>query len=142
MTIQFGGFAEFDTDAAIEAETGIDLKFESGEVITILRAGGANKKYSRTLQRLMKPVARRIENKTITVDESDALMAKVYAQSVVVGWDGVIDINGSDVACTPENVEALFMAKRDLFREVQSVANSLEAFRRDQLEQDAEVLGN
>ena len=140
--IEFGGFNEYDTDALIEAEKGIDLKFDSGEVITVLRAGGANKNYTRTLQRLMRPHQRKIENKTMSIDESDALMAKVYAQSVLIGWDGVVDAKGKAVEFTQGNAEALLMQKRDLFREIQSYANSLEAFRKDQLEEVAEDLGN
>lgn len=142
MSIQFGGFSDYDTDSDIESVKGVDLKFETGETITVLRAGGANKKYSRTLQKLSRPVKRRIDNGSITMEESEALMIKVFAQSVVIDWAGVVDIDGNEVPCTPLNVEALFTQKRDLFREVQNFASSIESFRKQELEEAAEELGN
>jgi len=67
----------FETDASVERE-GIWVEYAPGVEIRIARAGGSNKRFAKTMQRLAKPHRRAIQ--TESVDED------VLKELVSVSW--------------------------------------------------------
>lgn len=126
----------FETDAEVEKEKGIDIDYGSFQ-ITILRAGGANKKYANVLNAKIQPVRRRMQNGSLSDDESSKIYAEVYADSIITGWKGVKDRKGKAIPYTRENVIKLLLDLPELFRDIEARANSFANFRKEDMEEDA-----
>lgn len=127
-------FSAFKTNKNIE-KVGVTLKYDEGTSITIARAGGANDRYRKVLDVVMKPYQRQIQTDTLSRSVADALMAEVFAKSVVIGWEGV-DFPESELGpaienavFTVDNCIRLFKELPDLFADIQQQANSSALFR-------------
>jgi len=64
-------------------------------------------------------------------------MAEVYAETVLLGWTGVADENGTPLPFTKENCVKLLTDLPDLFRDIQEQAQRVANFRAADLEADA-----
>jgi hypothetical protein len=127
---------KFGTDHDLEAEAGIDIDFGDGAVVTIRRAGGANKKYSNTARRVFKPHRQQIEADTISEEKLVGLLARIYAEAVILDWRGVT-IGGKEVPFEREAVIEALVAFPEFFNAIRNEAESAAAFRREELEADA-----
>ena len=105
--------------------------------IRIARAGGANIRYTKLLEAAIKPYRRQLQNETMDNGVAEDITMRVYAQSVVLGWEGVEDENGNDMEFTVENCMKLFKDLPDLWADIQSQATRAALFRQDILEADA-----
>lgn len=139
---KFSGFEEYRTDPDYEAGQGIDLKFPGGVIITIHRAGGANKKYNRTRDRVFKPYRRKLQNGTMGLDEMDDLMKDIYAESVIIGWEGVKGEDGAIVPFSKQSARDLLDELPAVWEEIQEAADRLGNFQAVRRAEDAETLGN
>lgn len=132
-----GLYAQFQTNPDVE-RTGIELEYRTGPktaaVIRIARAGGGNTKYNRALDAKTKPYRRQIQTDTIEPAQLDAIMREVYADSVVLGWTGVTGPDGKELPFTRDNCVKLFTDLPDLFADVQTQAQKVSLFRKQQLE--------
>jgi len=134
----------FETDNNLETK-GIVLDYGEGVEITVARAGGANKKFTKALARLTKPHRVAIRNETMHEDASSRLLHTAYAETVVLGWKGVTkDIITQDdadatqeLAFTKDNIIAVFKALPDLFADVATMSQNISLYRNEQLELDA-----
>lgn len=131
-------FKQFKTNGNLEI-SGVDLNYgdnDSGNpiLIKVARAGGANKNFQRVLQELSRPHKRAIATDSINPDVSEAIMRKVYARTVVLGWEGVEDEQGNPIPFNVENAEQLFADLPDLFADLREQANSIAIFRADVLD--------
>lgn len=125
----------FGTDKSLECK-GIVLDY--GDVkVTIARAGGANKRYTKTLERISRPVRRAIQTETLGDKASDAILYRTYAESVVLGWEGVKDDDGKDIPYSVDACIAFFEAAPDFFTEIRTQADKASLFRAVDLERDA-----
>jgi hypothetical protein len=132
----------YATDAALEAEDGVVLDYGDAGRIRIHRAGGANRRFGRALDAKLRPYRRQVEAGTLDESVASRLMAEVYAESVVVGWDGVRGPDGEEMAFTKANVVRLLTDLPELFRDVQLQATTIGNFRRQSVREAAETLGN
>ena len=126
----------FKTDEKFEVEQGVTLDY--GEFkIRIARAGGANKRFGKLLNTRLKPHRRQME--TDTMDEKVALkiMIETYADTIVLGWEGVKDETGKIMVYSKENVIKLFTDLPELFRDVQRQADNVALFRAEELAEDS-----
>jgi len=140
-------YKQFKTDKSIET-AGVWLEYGENAQgkpvrIRIARAGGANEQFSKTLDRLTKPVRRAIQTETLSQKQGRKMMIEAYAQSVVLGWENV-DIeeseNGPEIKNAPftkENVIRLFTDLPDLFDDIQEQARKSALFQEDILEVSA-----
>ena len=140
-------YKQFKTDKSIET-AGVWLEYGENAQgkpvrIRIARAGGANEQFSKTLDRLTKPVRRAIQTETLSQKLGRKMMIEAYAQSVVLGWENV-DIeeseNGPEIKNAPftkENVIRLFTDLPDLFDDIQEQARKSSLFLEDILEVSA-----
>jgi hypothetical protein len=132
---------QFKTDRSAETD-GVVLDYGDGVWIRIARAGGANKKYLRALERLGRKYRRQIQLETLPEEVARKLFRETYAETVVLGWGGItqedIGSEGDEpVEFTKANCVALFENLPDLFLDVQSQAQNMALFRAELDEDDA-----
>jgi hypothetical protein len=145
----------FKTDASLEKK-GIILDYGKTR-IRIARAGGANKRFAKTLERLSKPYRRAIQTETLDTDLGNEVLHQVYAEAVILGWEentGVSDegektwtsgINPEDAGVESEdllpvnreNILKVFKNLPDLFTDIQQQSQKVALFRQDVMETDA-----
>jgi hypothetical protein len=100
--------------------------------IRIARAGGANKGFALRHEVLTKPYRRLIQADQMDKDVMEGIMRKLYAETVVKAWRGVLDDDGNEIPFSVEAVVEQFEAYPDLFADV--VDNSMKtALYRDEV---------
>ena len=134
-------YKQFATDKNVERD-GVVLSYGKNSKnkdinIRIARAGGANIRYTKLLEAAIKPYRRQLQNEIMDNGVAEDIARRVYAQSVVLGWEGVEDENGNDMEFTVENCMKLFKDLPDLWADIQSQATRAALFRQDILEADA-----
>lgn len=133
-----GLYQAFETNKDLES-SGIELDYgknSKGEPIRIkiARAGGANKRFAKVLDRLLRPYKRQLANDQLSDDVAKEVMIQAYADSVVLGWEGVEDRQGNPMDFTRENVVKLFTDLPELFLDVQQQSQKAALFLVDILE--------
>ena len=129
-------YSKFATDPSVENQ-GIFLDYGDGCKIRIRRAGGANKEYIKAIERLSRTHRFQIQTGRLSIDESRQIMAEVYANTIVLGWEGVKGPNGEEILFSKENCLKLFTDLPDLFADVQAQADNAAFFRVNIDEADA-----
>lgn len=126
--------SQFKTDDKFE-KGGVWLEYGSGMRLLCARAGGANKHFQRTLEKLSAPYRRAIEAKVLPPEEGEKLLIEVFAHSIVRGWEGVTkdDLDGSGdatlVEFSPKACVEFFTALPDIFHDVREQVNSAHLYR-------------
>ncbi|MCI0418642.1 MAG: hypothetical protein L0312_05375 [Acidobacteria bacterium] len=131
-------FEQFKTNESFET-TGVVLDYGDGGRIRIARAGGANKKYLRATEKLSRQYRNQIRMGTFSGDLANKVMQEVFADTVVLGWEGVTDADGTNIPFSRENCMRLFRDLPALWDDVQEQAASVAIFREAELD---EVAGN
>lgn len=141
--LKIDGLGLYETDKDLESEEGVEVDLTDTISIRILRAGGTNRKYSRTFQRLTKPYTRQMEAGTLDDETSRRIHAEIYADSIIVGWTGMKDGDTHEpLEFNKANVMSVLLSYPDIFLLLKEKAESLDTFRRDEIEMAAEDLGN
>ena len=122
-----GPYSVFLTDKTLEKE-GIVLDYGDFK-IKVARAGGSNAAFQKALTSKIRPYKRQLDAGTIPDDVAEKLFLEVYAESVVLGWEGVTDEDGKPLPFSKENAVKLFSDLPDLFRGVQNQAAAISNFR-------------
>lgn len=130
-------YKQFKNDDDMEIHQGIDLDYGGGPVITVRRAGGANKAYGAVLSAKMRPYERQIQAGNLDDDTASRLLSEVYAEAVILGWKGVAGDKGQVLSFSKENVVRVLTDLPDLFRDIQEQAGKLANFRRAEVEETA-----
>lgn len=138
-----GLFSQFATNTTKEIE-GVPVQFDAnadGSIPTIYltRQGGSNKKYAKAVEAAYRPVRRKLELKTLTNEEADPILKKLFAYNIIVGWDNVQNEKNETIPFTPENALALISDARmqDLFAHLDAVSKDAAMFREAALEDEA-----
>lgn len=134
-------YRQFKTDTSLEKK-GIILQYgtnSKGDPIElrVARAGGANDAFLKRLEAKTKPIRKQIQNETVERETSIALMRDLYAETVVLGWSGVEDEDGNEVAFSKAAVIKLFTDLPDMFADVQEQCSKHTLFRAELREEDA-----
>lgn len=134
-------YEQFKTNVALEKE-GIWINYGENSAgkpirIRVARSGGSNMKYAKCMERLARPYRRQIQNETIEPEVLEDLLQKVYAETVVLGWEGVEDEQGREMAFTQENCLKLLKDLPELFRDIQEQTQRAALFREAVREDDA-----
>lgn len=127
----------YETDADKENGAGVDLDFGKLGVITINRAGGANKRFQRAVAELQQDYQDQISNDAIEDDEGFERLARVYAKTVLVGWKGIKGRDGKPLTFNEKNVVKLLTDLPDFFAVIRARAMEVATFRKKQAEQTA-----
>lgn len=129
-------YKKFKTDSRVENE-GIWIDFGESGRIRIARAGGSNGPFVRAMERVHREYRKQIQLDVLDAKKSVDLLVQVYADTVVLGWEGVTGEDGKPLPFNRENCAKLLRDLPDLFRELQEHAGSMALFRESILEQDA-----
>lgn len=122
----------FKTDEVLETK-GIVQDFGDFK-ITIARAGGANKKFAKASEEKFRPHRRALEAGLMSEELTTKILAEVFADSVILGWENVTDENGQPMEFTRENVIKLLTDLPELFTDIRAQATKLALYRRDDTE--------
>lgn len=133
-----GLYQAFETNKDLE-NGGIELDYGKNSKgapirIRIARAGGANKRFAKVLDRLLRPYKRQLANDQLSDDVAKDVMIQAYADAVVLGWEGVEDREGNPMSFSRENVVKLFTDLPELFLDVQQQSQKAALFLQDILE--------
>lgn len=148
-----GMYEVFETDEKLES-SGVWIDYGDFRVL-ISSAGQGNKRYVKYAERKFKPVRRAIEANALGQDRSLAIMADIYAVTIVQKWEikdpkakdklkakwisGIEnhDPNSSPLAVTAENVVQTLLNLPRLFTDLIEQAASLDNFRKAELDMDS-----
>lgn len=131
------GLFKTNTDAE---QTGVIIDYGTFRV-TIARAGGANKRYSKVLETKTRPYRRALETDTMSEERGIGILHEVYAETVVLNWEvqtdtvkntwkqGIESPTGDILPYTTENVIKTFGMLPDLFLDIQAQAQKIAMFR-------------
>lgn len=143
MKFSTQGLEGYITDRNKEAEEGVWIRFGGQVAMRILRAGGANKDFTRAFQTAIKPYERQLKKGTLDPEVSDEVMRRVYARHVVKEWHGVIDTEtGKSVPFSPDACEAWLRQFPEAFNELVNIATELATFAQDEANDAKAELGN
>lgn len=136
------GLEDYITSEMLEQE-GLWLEnFPGGRAFRVKRAGGSNRQYAKRLTAAIKPYRNsRTGIEGIDPAVQDRIMRHVYAQTVVVDWRGIDDVEGDPVPFSPANVEAFFEAFPEIFRDVMTLAGEATMFSERRVQEAEEALG-
>lgn len=144
-------FSQFETDPTLESQ-GIWLDYGDFRV-KIARAGGANKRYLSFAEAKTKPFRRAIAAGTMPEERSRALLFDIYAKTVILDWEvakgvdeetketiwekGIHKKEGGILPFNEENVALTFRLLPAVFFDIQSAAESIAMFRKEEMEEDS-----
>jgi len=129
-------YDKFSTDADVESK-GLVIDYGDGIRLRIARAGGSNKAYLRAVEKLSRKYRQQIQLDIISGDESAELFREIYAETIVLGWEGVTDREGKAVPFSRDACIKLFEDLPDLFDDVFRQARRMDLFRSFTNEADA-----
>lgn len=146
-----GMYDTFETDEDLET-SGVIIDYGDFRV-KIASAGQGNKAYVKYAERKLKPVRRALDAGSLGQVRSNALMADIYAVTIVQNWEvkdpkakddadaawvpGIEDRTGKIIPVTKENVEQTLINLPRLFSDLQEQAAALSNFRKAELEADS-----
>lgn len=134
----------FETDAATERD-GVIVEYAPGVEVRLARAGGANKKFAKVMERLAKPHRRAIQTESVDPTILKDLFIKAYAQAVILSWKGftkdLITHDDADADTlldfNQENIMGVLREQPNLFADLQKAADSISLYRAEILETDS-----
>lgn len=138
-----GMYDVFETDENLE-QNGIWLDYGDFRIL-IAAAGQGNKNYVRYAEKKLKPVRKAMDAGALSNERSQALMADIYAKTIVLNWqvmkdeewtNGIEARDGSIIDVTEENVEKTLRSLPRLFMDLQEQAMSVANFRKAEMEED------
>ena len=107
--------------------------------IRIARAGGRNTAFAKALEKETRPHRKALQTGLLDNKTADALYRKVFAETVVKGWENVTDAQGNTLEFSPANALKLFNDLPELFDDLREQASMVSLFREEVLE---DSLGN
>lgn len=125
----------FATDLKIETD-GFIHRVTDKISFTLARAGGANAKFSKAMEVKTRPYRRQIQEDTMDITLANKLLIEAFAETVVLGWEGITTVNGKEVKFTPEAAIKLFTDLPDLFNELREAAAKQSNFRAAEVKED------
>lgn len=135
-------YSMFETEESLEKK-GVTIEYGEAGSFQVARAGGANSKYAKSAESVMRPFRRLIEQELLPDDKAKTLLYTIFAESIVLAWEGVRakpakkGERGELIPFTIENCVQLFMNLPELFADIQSFASAGKNFKADDVEGDA-----
>lgn len=118
-----GPYRQWLTDKELE-QRGVWLEYDDYR-IRIARAGGANKPFLRAAEEFRRKHKHELRWDLMKTEEQNEEAIKIYARTIVLDWEGVVDQHGEPMPLTYENIVKLFTDLPDLFINVQERATDL-----------------
>ncbi|BBK44023.1 hypothetical protein STVA_40430 [Allostella vacuolata] len=122
--------SDLATDPVAE-QAGVPVEILPGLVVTVRST--ATPSYRNAQARLLRPLARLVgAGVAIPAEKQDEIAARLLAEEVVAGWQGLTDEDGRPIPFSRERAAAIFLdpAHRRFRDLVFEAANTAESFRR------------
>lgn len=132
-------YKKFGTSKSAERE-GITVDYGDGIKVRVARAGGSNREYIARLEQISRKHRRQIQLDILPEDVAGKITRELYADTIILGWEGVTDREGKPLPFNRENVIKILEDLPDLFKDIQEHAGNLSLFRDEILEGDAKNL--
>ena len=129
-------YDKFGTNKKAEQE-GIILDYGDGMTIRIARAGGSNLKFEKAVQVKMRKVGLQAKHDLLEPEQQREIFREVLAETVVLGWTGFTDREGTTLSLTKENVIQVFKDLPDLFDDVLEQSRKSSLFKENILKDEA-----
>lgn len=100
----------------------------------LARMGGANGRYQRDLTQVMKPHLREAQLGLMDNAVAEALLQKVFIDTVLLDWKNVAGADGAELPFNKENATKLLKDLPDLYLELRESASNYASFRASTLE--------
>ena len=126
----------FASDEGLEVN-GIQLDLGAAGQFTIARAGGSNQNFARRFQKASQPYRRAIAANAMDETEANRILAQVYAETIVRGWEGVSGPDGKPLQYSIPNCVKLLTDLPELFAEIRRVSADSSVFRKNVVEAEA-----
>jgi hypothetical protein len=130
----------YGTSVKLEQE-GVDLHLGGDCYITVKRAGGSNRAFLEAFRRVTAPHRKAIERGALDPETDDQLGIEIFAQSVVIGWRGVV-VNGEAVTFSRENFVRVMRELPELWHVVRDEARNASNFRDGEVADAGKPSGN
>lgn len=132
-------FEAYSTDPALE-QGGVWLDYDDLGKIKIVRASGA--KFQKALLEKMGPYRRLMAAKAQkpdvqTLNIMTRLQTELYADMIVIGWEGLKNKDGSDFPYSKANALDLLTALPALFQDILAKANDISTFQAAASDEDS-----
>lgn len=126
----------FETNENAEVD-GVWLEYSATTRVKIARAGGANKRFLKAADAFRRKFKRQLDLEILDDDVARKEGIQIYADSVVLDWEGVTDKEGNELAFSRENVVKVLTDLPDLFADIQAMAMKHAIFKAAEDEDDA-----
>ena len=103
---------------------------------TLARAGGSNTRFAKVLEAKLRPLRRQMDNETLDNKVGESVLIEVFANSVILGWEGVKNEKGEDFPFSIVNCIKLLTDLPDLFTDIREQAMKWTNYRVAELEDD------
>jgi hypothetical protein len=123
----FANINDWQSDPKLEVD-GVPLDLGRGRSICLRRAGGANRAFMVALAEVIRRVVGERDPADVPDAEIDEDLKAIYAEHVVIGWNGFKDADGNEVTYTRANFLELMKLAPDMWVRVRSTANTRESF--------------
>lgn len=94
MTYRFSNIDSLKRDRRIEGETGIDVKLTADIFLVCLAASDANPRWNTKAEKAFAEI-KRLRNAGYPDTDINARFAKLFADTIVIGWHGGYDEDGN-----------------------------------------------
>lgn len=136
-----GLYAKNQLDKAKESEGqrfDYDLNSRNEQISFIVaREGGGNIAYNNLAEQIFKPHRRAIQHGKIDPVFLETLLAKIYAKTVIKGWEGVENENNEPLPFTEENCIKVLTDLPVLFDAIKEFARDYTQFLLEGVKEDA-----
>lgn len=120
----------FKANTALEQD-GVNFEIDENISFKVRRFGSSNSKIKAALATYYKPYIKQIELGTLPTEKSIEINAKVFVDTCLVSWRGVLDETGNPIEFNKENALKLFKQLPDLFETLWKHANSFESYKEE-----------
>lgn len=129
------GLEAYRPDSGLEATDGVWVPFPGNREICVLRAGGANAKFQRVFQRMIRPYQRQIKRNDLDQEISIQIMRETYLQAVIVNWRGWTDKNGDEIPYSIDSMRGLLEASPAILDDLIEVASDAANYSEEEIEE-------
>lgn len=132
---------KFKTDKSLELN-GVWHIIDANDpkrIARVLVARDNNPKFVSKVRTALAPYQAKILRDSMTVDQSDDLMAKIMAETILLGWENIDDDDGKPITYNTENAYKLLLIP-DFRAVITSLSTQMDSYRSDKIAEVTEDL--
>lgn len=130
----------YETDTELETK-GVALQFGDAKFF-VKRAGGSNEVFDKVFEAKTRSMSNRLQLQALSEAQSNRMMQEIYFEAVMLGWEGVTDRKGQPLEYNRENFLRVMTDLPVVWKAIRTEAANHENFRKAQIAQEGELLGN